>query len=158
MSYRPWKYLNVFHYDQAPSYFCTKCDTFSVSAIFETNRSLVQSAMHLPHTWVVFFQIFAIKCTEKLFSFQFFQNVPISKNTSTNLIWPFPRRGPFAQLGILSTYRQNQFHTKSPWSKVLILTFLSYHRPTLALLASILMRAFSRCPAKSSNSSFISAA
>src|SRR6185436_8402048 len=59
-----------------------------------------------------------------------------------------PNLGSFVPIG------KTSFHTKSPWSKDLALTFLSYHQPTLALLASILMRAFSRCPAKSSNSSF----
>jgi hypothetical protein len=46
--------------------------------------------------------------------------------------------------GSLVPIDKTNFHTKSPWSKVLALNFLSYHRPTLTLLALIFMGAFSR--------------
>src|SRR6185312_9911874 len=49
------------------------------------------------------------------------------------------------------------FQTNTLCSKVLAFTFLSYHRLTLALFALTFIRAFSRWPAKSSNSSFIRA-
>ena len=62
-----------------------------------------------PYTWVIFLQIFSIKRTEKFFSFQCFQNICISRNTSANLIRSFPCWGPFVEFGIHGSYRQNQF-------------------------------------------------
>ena len=60
-----------------------------------------------PNTWVIFLQIFAIKCTEKFFSFQSLQNVCIPRNTSTNLVGPLPCWRPFTEFGIFCSYRQD---------------------------------------------------
>jgi len=76
---------------------------FKNQPIFSCNRLCIYL-----NTWVIFLQIFAIKCAEKLFSFQRFQKVCVSGNTSANFVWAFPRWRPFAEFGVFCSYRQDQ--------------------------------------------------
>ena len=108
-----------------------------------------------PHTWVVFFQILAIKRTKNSSPSNVSRMYAFSGTHLLILYGPSHVGDHLPNLGSLVPIGKTSFHTKSPWSKDLALTLLSY---TLALLASILMRAFSRCPAKSSNSSYINMA
>ena len=120
---------------------------------------LAQSAMHLPaHFGNIFFRYLPLSAPKN------------SSSSNVSRMYAFPGThllilyGPsqvgdhLPNLGSLVPIGRTSFQTKSPWSKVLALTFLSYHQPTLTLLASIFMRASSRCPTKSSNPSFINTA
>ena len=77
---------------------------FQNQPIFSYNRLCIY-----PNTWVIFLQILAIKCAEKFFSFQCFQNVCVPRNTFANLVRPLPCWRPLAELGIFCSYRQDQF-------------------------------------------------
>ena len=125
---------------------------FKTQPIFRRNRLRIY-----PNTWVVFLQIFSIKCAEKFFSLQCLQNVCISRNTSTNLVWPFPCWRPLAEFGVFCPYRQDQFPHQVSLVKRFGFDFLIIPSAHPSFISFDTDESVNQCPAKSSNSSFISA-
>ena len=112
------------HFNQISHISCTEGDTSCIGYILKPTDHLRYRLCIYPYTRIVFLQIFSIKGSRKLFSFQCFQNIGITRKTSINFKWPFPCWRPFAEFRILGSYRQNQFPHRIPLGKSFDFKFL----------------------------------